>query len=173
MRKQITIGILAIVIVASGFAGNYVYRTYIDENKGHTCTNLFATVTFLNSSGFSTTVHPRAGTTEFVLSSNSSGHVTVLYSSNMSILTYAMLDGSVPVWPIDNTTGSVSFQLPSGMSMSADSMEGNGTHTVTVSYTVYAGKYEEPYLVGLPSTCYSVFINVGNTPYFGPLPLQQ
>jgi len=169
MQRKILVGIIAVLVVAASATGGYIFSTsYGAGRSSYSCPAIFATVSFQDASGFVAVVHPQSGTTEFVLAPNTSGHVTLSYSSADNILTDSMLGGGVAVWYVDTSDGLV--QRTSNIEVVPVSTQGNGTHTMLVKYTISAATSEGLYLIGFPSTCRSALVNVGTGAYVGSLP---
>jgi hypothetical protein len=127
---------------------------------------IFATVSFLSSSGFVTIVHPTSGTIEFVLLPDSIGQIAVSYSSPWGLAIW-MFAGSIPAWKVDLSTGSLGEG--SGLNVTQSSLTLVSIHQVIIRYTITSGGVDGLYVLGLPSTIVSTIVNVGTQPYTGPL----
>src|SRR5579875_3307840 len=171
MQRKVLVGIIVALVVAAGATGGYIFSTSYGGVRGFSsCPPTIALASFQDASGFVAVVHPQAGITEFVLAPNTSGNVTVSYSSAYNILTNSMfVGGSVPVWYVDTSNGSVQG-ISTNIHVVPVSTQGNGTHTMLVKYTISAGSSEGLYLISLPGTCRSVWVNVGASAYRGPAP---
>lgn len=163
------VGLIAVVTVSISS-----YQMYYSAER-RSCPGVFATVSFENARGFVTTVHPTPQTTEFVLKPNSTGEITVSYSSptnnfTMSSITRSFNDltARVPVWEANLTTGSLDNTL--GLNVSRTSLTLVNSHLVLGNYTIAAGPSSALYVLGFPSTCLTTIVYVGNQPYSGPLP---
>jgi hypothetical protein len=170
MQRKTLVGII-VVLVATSAMGGYIFSTSYGGGRGFSsCSAALAIASFQDASGFVAVVHPQPGITELVLASNTSGNVTVSYSSANNILTNSMLVGdSVPVWWVDTSNGSVQG-ISTNIHVVPVSTQGNGTHIMLVKYTISAGSSEGLYLIGFPGTCRSVWVNVGESAYLGPSP---
>jgi hypothetical protein len=168
MHKKSAVTLLAIALVIAGVAGGYSFFTYYHDTGSSACPNIFASVTYQNAKGFSTVAHPDAGTTEYVLPANSTGSLEVVYTSSDSNLTKSMFAGAAPAWLVNTATNVV--QPTSNVQVSTTSVENENAHTVVVNYTISSGTVQALYLIGLPSTCHSLLLNVGTSAYTGPLP---
>jgi hypothetical protein len=170
MQRKILVGIIVALVVAASATGGYIFSTLYGSGRGFSsCPAALAKASFQGTSGFISVVRPQPGITEFVLVPNTSGNVTVSYSSAYNILTNSMLvGGSVPVWYVDASNGSV--KTTSNIHVVPVLTQGNGTHTMLVKYIISAGSSKGLYLIGFPGTCRSVLVNVGTNAYLGPLP---
>lgn len=99
--------------------------------------SIFATLSFLNTTGFVTTAHPTSGTIEFVLSPNSVGEFTVAYRSSNNLTTLFFMN-PVPALNVNLSNGT--FGNRSGLSINESSLTLVSTHQVIVNYKVTSGK---------------------------------
>jgi hypothetical protein len=87
-------------------------------------------------------------------------HLTILYSSPDNNLTHEAFPESIPVWLVNTSSGS--FDRTSSVTVSASSFQNEGPHIAVINYTIIAGAGNALYLVGFPSTCRNVLLNVGD-----------
>jgi hypothetical protein len=130
---------------------------------------IFATLTFSNQTGFKNTIHPTNETTEFILSPNSVGEVSVTYTgfgSNDLTTSFFSVINPVSVLKLSSNGTLVSS---SELSVTQSSVTTVSTHQVIVTYTMTSGASDGLYVLDLPSTFLSTFVNVGTQPYTGPL----
>jgi hypothetical protein len=157
-----------IVMILGGVGGIYgLYSYYGAGSTDAACPSIFATVSFQNASGFVTVAHPSSQVIEFVLAPNTTGRVDAVYSSPTNNLSETEFTGSVPAWPVSST--GTSTQSSSIVNVLPTGVDNNGPHQLTVYYTMAAGSSESLYLLGFPSTCRSVYLNVGHSQYSGSL----
>lgn len=165
----------AIGLIALVAASVFVYETYRTPpgivgsagGPGIRGPAIFATVSFLSAKGFMTIIHPTSWTTEFVLSPNSKGQITVSYTSPWGILTSDFTE-AVPAWKVNLSTVSVGG-TDSGLNVTQSSVTWVSIHQLVVSYTITSGGVNGLYVLGLPSTILTTIVNVGTQPYTGPL----
>lgn len=167
MHKKSAVILLAIAIGVAAVAGDFTYK-YYSSPTGSSCPDIFATVTYQSASGFTQITHPEAGTTEYVLPPNSTGNLSVAFSTSEGNLTSQMFEDQVQVWLVNTTTSTI--QPSSGLQVSRTSAQGIDTHLEIVNYTIASGPAQDLYLIGIPSSCHSPLVNVGTSPYTGPLP---
>jgi len=75
----------------------------------------------------------------------------------------------LPVWVI-NTNNNTIQAMSSDLQITIVSMQNTDPHTVIVNYNIASGSNHSLYLIGFPSTCPGALLNVGTSPYLGPLP---
>jgi hypothetical protein len=150
----------------------------------------FANVSFSNASGFVTIVHPTNGTIEFVLLPNGTGQITVSYSpisNNLSqLFNWAMSSfpdsisapkvnlSSACAGPRFNQSAgyyywSIGTPIVGGLNVTQSSLTWVSSYQVIINYTITSGGVDGLYVLGLPSTFLSTYVNVGTQPYTGPL----
>ncbi|MBI2938784.1 MAG: hypothetical protein HYY22_11350 [Thaumarchaeota archaeon] len=169
-KKIAVIASLAIVIaIAAPIAYQYYY---LSSSSRIICPNLFADVSYPATTGFTAVTHPKPHMTEFVLRPNSTGMITVSYSSPMNDLTSNPLYDEFLIRPF-----AVRFNLTSDKFESTDELNitsvtrtVRNSHLLIVNYTFAAGPKEDLYWIGFPSTCRSALVYVREQPYNGPLP---
>jgi hypothetical protein len=132
---------------------------------------IFATLTFSNETGFTMTIHPTTGTTEFVLPPNSVGKFTVTYTgfanNNLTISIFNPVENPVDAMNVNLTNGTLGSG--SGLSVTESGVSWVSYYQVTVNYTVTSGASNGLYVLGLPSTFLNTIVDVGTQPYTGPL----
>jgi hypothetical protein len=167
MQRKTAVALFVISLLIGGVAGVYAFFAYHDAGSIY-CPLIFASVSYTNASGFIAVAHP-IGMTEYVLSPDSVGHLQITYSSQYNNLTSSMFSGRVPVWVI-NTNNNTIQAMSSDVRVTIVSMRNPDPHTVIVNYNIASGSNHSLYLIGFPSTCPGALLNVGTSPYLGPLP---
>jgi hypothetical protein len=164
-RKMAVLGAAGLValVVLSAIA----YEVYYAPRESG-CPAIFADVTFRSSEGFVTVIHPTSATTEFVLAPNRAGQITVSYSSTLNNFTASSFADPVTAWRVNLANGTLYTDV--GLNVSEIGRNLVSMHQVLVNYTVNSGPSTGVYVLGLPSTCLTTIVSVGNQPYTGPLP---
>ena len=170
MQRKTTVALLVISLLIGGLAG--VYAFFANHDTGLiSCPALLANVSYTNASGFIAVAHP-IGMTEYVLPPDSVGHLQITYSSQYNNPTSwkfsSIFAAPVPVWVINTNNNTI--QETSDLQVTIISMQNPDPHTVIVNYNIASGSYHALYLLGFPSTCPGTLLNVGTSPYQGPLP---
>jgi hypothetical protein len=165
MKKRILVlAVAGLIAVAALSAAVYeAYRT----PRGADCPAIFADVAFNSYEGFVTVTYPSTATTEFVLAPDEVGQITVSYSSAVNNLTANTFAGPVPAWKVNLTNGTLFADK--GLNVTVTSQRQVSVHQVLVNYTLTSGPSTGVYVLGLPSTCLTTIVSVGNQPYNGPL----
>jgi len=131
---------------------------------------IFATLSFSNETGFVTTVYPTSGSIEFVLLPNSMGEFTVTYTgvdfNNLTTSFFSVANLGSALNVLSNGT----LVTSSALSVTESSVTRLSYYQVVVNYAVTSGESDGLYVLGLPSTFLSTFVDVGTQPYTGPLP---
>jgi len=167
MQRKTAVALFVISLLIGGLAGVYAFFAYHDAGS-ISCPDIFASVSYTNASGFIAVAHP-IGITEYVLPPDSVGHLQITYSSQYNNLTSSMFSGRVPAWVI-NTNNNAIQAMSSDLQITIVSMQNTDPHTVIVNYNIASGSNHSLYLIGFPSTCPGALLNVGTSPYLGPLP---
>ena len=105
MQRRRGLALVGIVLVVAGGAGGYEFNFLNHGN--YSCPAIFAALSYDEATGFLAMNHPQLGTIEFVLQPNTSGRVTILYSSSDDNLTSAMFSDPVPAWHVDTSNGTI------------------------------------------------------------------
>jgi len=167
MQRKTAVALFVISLLIGGLAG--VYAFFANQDTGSiSCPALLANVSYTNASGFIAVAHP-IGITEYVLPPDSVGHLQITYSSQYNNLTNSIFAAPLPVWVI-NTNNNTIQETSSDLQITIVSMQNTDPHTVIVNYNIASGSNHALYLIGFPSTCPGTLLNVGTSPYLGPLP---
>jgi hypothetical protein len=163
-RRILILAVAGLLAVAALSVTAYeVYGT----PRGSGCPAIIAEVAFPSYGGFVTVTHPSSTTTEFVLAPNGVGLITVSYSSPVNNFTAESFAGPVPAWKVNLANGTL--YTNTGLNVSETSQSLVSVHQVLVNYTLASGPSTGVYVLGLPSTCLTTIVSVGNQPYNGPL----
>jgi hypothetical protein len=163
-RRILVLAVAGLLAVAALSAAAYeAYGT----PRGSGCPAITAEAAFPNYEGFVTVTHPSSATTEFVLAPDGIGQITVSYSSATNSFTAHSFAGPVTAWKVDLANGTL--HADTGLNISETSQSLASVHQVLVNYTLSSGPSPGVYVLGLPSTCLTTIVSVGNQPYSGPL----
>ena len=179
-RKEISVAVTVAVVVVLALAGISFYSfpstgptvtTKLHDfvmTTGPTCPNIFANVTYYNETGFVTVSKPSPTSVEFVLAPSTTAQLTAVFSSESNDISQAMVNDTVPVWLVNLNNGS--YTHSSEVTVTVGTVTAQSNHEVTVDYAITSAGSDGLYLIGIPSTCYGVWVNIGTTPYVGTLP---
>ncbi len=172
INRKRRIAVIAGLAIAVAISMPIAYQYYASSLSRTNCPNLFADVSYPATTGFTAATHPRPHITVFVLRPNSTGMITMSYSSPMNNLTSNPTYDEFLNRPFALRVNLTSDKLEStdGLNITSVTRIARNSHLLIVNYTFAAGPKEDLYLIGFPSTCLSAFVYVGEQPYNGPFP---